>query len=45
MQVKALTLARTAINSKDPDTYFESVKDVYLPILDKEVDSYSPDPS
>ena len=37
MHVKALKIARTAILSKDPATYFENVKDVYLPILDKEV--------
>jgi len=37
MHVKALKIARTAILSKDPATYFENVKDVYLPILDNEV--------
>jgi hypothetical protein len=37
MHVKALRIARTAINTKDPATYFENVKDVYLPVLDKEV--------
>jgi len=37
MHVKALKIARMAIVSKDPTTYFENVKDVYLPILDQEV--------
>jgi hypothetical protein len=37
MHVNALTVARNAILDKDPATYFESVKDIYLPILDKEV--------
>jgi hypothetical protein len=37
MHVNALTVARKAILDKDPATYFENVKDVYLPILDKEV--------
>jgi hypothetical protein len=37
MHVNALKTARTAILEKDPATYFEKVKDVYLPILDKQV--------
>lgn len=37
MNVTALKNARSAILGKDPKTYFENVKDVYLPILDKEV--------
>ena len=37
MNVNALTVARKAILDKDPATYFENVKDIYLPILDKEV--------
>ena len=37
MHVNALTVARKAILDKDPATYFENVKDIYLPILDKEV--------
>ena len=37
MHVNSLTAARNAILEKNPTTYFENVKDVYLPILDKEV--------
>ena len=37
MHVTALKNARNAILEKDPKTYFDNVKDVYLPILDKEV--------
>ena len=35
--VNSLKAARNAILEKNPTTYFENVKDVYLPILDKEV--------
>jgi len=41
MYVNALTLARKAILEENPATYFEGVKDVYLPILDKEVTSHT----
>lgn len=37
MHVNALTSARAAILEKNPATYFDNVRDVYLPILDKEV--------
>ena len=37
MYVNALKFARTAILEKNPSTYFDNVRDVYLPILDKEV--------
>jgi hypothetical protein len=37
MHVNALKSARTAILEKNPATYFDNVRDVYLPILDKEV--------
>jgi hypothetical protein len=37
MHVNALKSARVAILEKNPATYFENVRDVYLPILDKEV--------
>lgn len=37
MHVNALRAARNAILEKNPTIYFENVKDVYLPILDKEV--------
>jgi hypothetical protein len=37
MHVNALKSARTGILEKNPSTYFENIKDVYLPILDKEV--------
>ena len=37
MHVTALKLARQAILEKSPSTYFESIKDIYLPVLDKEV--------
>ena len=37
MHINALKLARTAILQKDPKTYFDSVKDIYLPVLDEEV--------
>jgi cysteinyl-tRNA synthetase len=36
MHINALKTARTAILEKDSTTYFTKVKDVYLPILDKE---------
>jgi hypothetical protein len=37
MHINALTIARNAILEKNPSTYFDGVKDVYVPILDKEV--------
>ena len=37
MHVNSLNSARNAILEKNPTTYFENIKDVYLPILDKEV--------
>lgn len=37
MHLNSLREARNAILKTDPATYFEKVKDVYLPILDKEV--------
>jgi hypothetical protein len=37
MHVNALKSARTAILEQNPVTYFDNVRDVYLPILDKEV--------
>jgi hypothetical protein len=37
MHVNSLKLARIAILQPNPATYFEQVKDVYLPILDQEV--------
>ena len=37
MHVNSLKAARSAIFEKNPTTYFDSIKDVYLPILDKEV--------
>jgi hypothetical protein len=37
MHVNALKSALSAINERNPETYFTKVKDVYLPILDKEV--------
>ena len=40
MHINALTIARQAILEKNPSTYFDNVKDVYLPILDKEVASH-----
>ena len=39
MHVNALNSARTGILEKRPDTYYEKVKDVFLPALDKEVRS------
>ena len=41
MHLNALSSARTGILEKQPATYFENVKDVFLPILDKEVFSLS----
>lgn len=37
MHLNAMRLARAAILEKNPSTYFESIKDIYLPVLDKEV--------
>jgi hypothetical protein len=37
MHVNALKSALSAINERNPETYFTKVKDVYLPTLDKEV--------
>ena len=37
MHVISLKAARNAILEKNPATYFDGIKDVYLPILDKEV--------
>src|SRR6202035_5137422 len=37
MHVNALNSARGAILERNPETYFSKVRDVYLPILDKEV--------
>lgn len=39
MHVNALNSARTGILEKHADTYYEKVKDVLLPVLDKEVRS------
>jgi cysteinyl-tRNA synthetase len=36
MYLKSLNVARNAILTKNQATYFEDVKDIYLPILDKE---------
>jgi len=36
MHLKSLNVARHAILTKNEATYFDDVKDVYLPILDKE---------
>ena len=40
MHVNALNSARTGILEKDHDTFYEKVKDVFLPVLDKEVRSW-----
>jgi hypothetical protein len=37
MHINSLKSARNAILDKNPTTYFDNVRDVYLPILDKEV--------
>ena len=37
MYMNALISARKGILEKQPETYLENVKDVLLPILDKEV--------
>jgi cysteinyl-tRNA synthetase len=37
MHLNALNSARKGILEKNPETYFDNVKDVLLPILDKEV--------
>ena len=42
MHLNALLSARKGILNKTPETYFENVKDVFLPILDKEVPPLHP---
>jgi hypothetical protein len=37
MHVNALASARSAILERKLETYFSKVRDIYLPILDKEV--------